>query len=272
MAIDFNNVPSYIKKEINPPSKTLKRGSKGRAVKQVQEWLQYHRCPTAIDGKFGPATANCVKDFQTAFNLSATGKVDKATWQALVNPMSLSLAPPSIGPKEAAASTVANVAKQHVAHNPIEIGGANCGPWVRLYCEGNDGPHWAWCAGFASFIMQQAYFYRNEPTPIKGSVSCDSLAAQAKAKKLFISKRKLSAGSVDWQDFKGACIFLRRRTASDWTHAGIATVSEGKGNSLVFSTIEGNTNDEGHREGFEACERKRSLSGTHYDFIAFDSI
>ncbi|MGH7233484.1 MAG: hypothetical protein ACREJU_19300 [Nitrospiraceae bacterium] len=30
-------------------------------------------------------------------------------------------------------------AKQHVQAEAREVGGANCGPWVRLYMDGHDG-------------------------------------------------------------------------------------------------------------------------------------
>ena len=115
--------------------------------------------------------------------------------------------------------------------------------------------------------MSQACFYRGEATPIEGSVSCDSLASQAKEMGLFVSESDVKSGNFPWKDFKGSCIFLRRRNDTDWTHTGIATKSTGTLKNLVFHTIEGNTNDDGVREGYEACERKRSLASTHYDFI-----
>lgn len=269
MAINFEKVPSYIRREIDPPKKMLKRGSRGQKAKQVQEWLQYHKCRTGIDGQYGPATQECVKDFQTKANLKVSGNVDKTTWQALVAPMTAALAAPTTAKTDSAPKTIEQIARQHVQQNPHEIGGQNSGPWVRLYCDGNDGSNWAWCAGFVSFIMQQAYFYRGESTPIKGSVSCDSLSAQGKQKGLFVSESKIKTQKVSWDAFGGACLFLRRRTSDDWTHTGIALAASGKGKNLVFHTIEGNTNDEGSREGYEACERKRSLSNTHYDFVSF---
>jgi hypothetical protein len=42
-------------------------------------------------------------------------------------------------------------------------------------------------------------------------------------------------------------------------HVGIVTnIIEG-----VFYAIEGNTNDDGEREGYEVCERIRALSGAY---------
>jgi hypothetical protein len=269
MAIDFKKVPSYIRREIEPPSKTVVQGAKNLTVKRIQEWLNFHHCRTGIDADFGPATAACVKDFQRMNNIPSTGKVDEATWNLLVKPMRTALQAPAGVENMQPQQAVLAVANQHVEQHPIEIGGANCGPWVRLYCEGNDGRQWAWCAGFVSLIMHQAYFYRDAKSPIKGSVSCDTLAAQAQAAGLFVAEKEITSGRTDWSIFGDACIFLRRRTSTDWTHTGIATGGTGNPKELVFDTIEGNTNDEGVREGFEACRRKRSVAASNYDFIAF---
>ncbi len=268
MAINFDKVPGYIRREITHPSRTLKRGVNNQSVKRVQEWLNYHNCRTGIDSDFGPATERCVRDFQGMKRKPVTGEVDPATWDLLVKPMKDALKQPrnvkNLSPQEA----VLAVANQHVEQHPIEIGGANCGPWVRLYCEGNDGSTWAWCAGFVSMIMHQAYFYREAKAPIKGSVSCDTLASQAKAAGLFVHEGEITSGRRAWDEFGAACIFLRRRTSTDWTHTGIAGTGSGNPAELVFSSIEGNTNDEGVREGFEACRRTRSVAGGNYDFIA----
>ncbi len=269
MSINFDKVPGYIRREIDAPRETVKRGARNQTVKRIQEWLNFHNCRTGIDGDFGPATEACVKDFQRKKRKTPTGKVDADLWHLLVKPMTTALKVPANFEHLAAQDAVLAVANQHVEQHPVEIGGANCGPWVRLYCKGNDGRDWAWCAGFVTLIMQQAYFYRGARPPIAGSVSCDTLAAQAKEAGLFVSERDITAGRRSWDEFDAACIFLHRRTSTDWTHTGIATAGTGAPQDLVFSTIEGNTNDEGVREGFEACRRKRAVAGGNYDFIAF---
>ena len=269
MGINFDKVPAYIRREIDAPSETIGRGTRGQAVRRIQEGLNFHDCRTSIDGDFGPATEDCVKDFQRMKRKSPSGQVDANLWNLLVKPMTTALKAPTVTAGMSAQQAVLAVANQHVDQHPVEIGGANCGPWVRLYCQGNDGRHWAWCAGFVTLIMQQAYFYLDRRPPIKGSVSCDSLAAQAKEAGLFVGERELTSGRRSWSAFDAACVFLRRRTSTDWTHTGIAFGGFGEPAELAFSTIEGNTNDEGVREGFEACRRKRGVVGSHYDFIAF---
>jgi hypothetical protein len=270
MAIDFNKVPGYIRREIDAPDKNIEKGAKNVTVKRIQEWLNYHGFRAGIDADFGPASAECVADFQSQSGIKKTGKVDAKTWNLLVKPMRDALEAPKKLNNLSAAEAVLTVAEQHVEQHPIEIGGPNRGPWVRLYCEGNDGPAWAWCAGFVTLVLQQAYFYREKTPPIVGSVSCDTLAAQGQSAGLFVTRADLTSGRTDWGSLGACCIFLRRRTATDWTHTGFAMSGTGEGRQIVFSTIEGNTNDEGSREGFEACRRKRSLDSTDYDFVKFE--
>ena len=68
------------------PGYNLSYGSRGQAVKTIQEQLNriarnYPLIPKiAQDGIWGPKTANSVKVFQGIFNLPQTGVVDYATW------------------------------------------------------------------------------------------------------------------------------------------------------------------------------------------------
>lgn len=267
MAVNFDKLPRYIVRELEKGTTRLQRGSSGQQVRQVQEWLCYHQLRTSIDGAYGPATARRIAQFQEEAQLPKSGRVTNATWRALVAPMREALAEPqgigSLPPEQ----VIGQVAQQHLTAHPIEIGGPNGGPWVRLYCEGNDGPDWAWCAGFVSLVIAQAHFYMNSKAPLKGSVSCDSLASQARESGRFHWEKDITSGKVNWAEFGGCCVFLRRRTPTDWVHTGFAFDAEGDQSEITFRTIEGNTNDEGSREGFEACERFRSVYRANYDFI-----
>lgn len=268
MSINFDKIPRYIRQEIDPPKRVVSQGMKNQTVKRIQEWLNYHNCRTTIDADYGPATATCVKAFQRSQSMTPTGRVNKATWEALVAPMKMALTAPGLSGQWSAASAVKAVAEQHLAQHPIEIGGSNEGPWVRLYCDGNDGRAWAWCAGFVSFVMDQAHFYEGMKSPIAGSVSCDTLAAQAKTAGRFVKGSDISRGKRPWDSLGQCSLFLKRRTKTDWTHAGFALDCHGRNSALAFSTIEGNTNDEGSREGYEACQRTRGLGSGNYDFIS----
>jgi hypothetical protein len=87
--------------------------------------------------------------------------------------------------------------------------------------------------------------------PITPSFSCDELAASAKTRGKFVSRNEAAPG----------CLFLVRRTPTDWTHTGIVVST----NDETFRTIEGNTNDDSGREGYEICLRTRGYG--KMDFI-----
>lgn len=70
----------------NDPTPTIKRGSKGEAVKKLQALLMSHGYTLpryGADGDFGNETENAVMVFQQAQGLTADGIVGKQTWAAL---------------------------------------------------------------------------------------------------------------------------------------------------------------------------------------------
>jgi len=234
----------------------VSRGAKGKQVRLVQEWLCLHGFAVVIDGEFGPATEQCVKEFQRKASLNATGIVDSTTFERLALPLANTLCP--IEPDRRNLGEMMVVyAEQHLAQRPREVGGENRGPWVRLYTGGREGPAWPWCAAFVSFILSQACKTLSVLLPIPASLSCDLLAAGAKRRKRFLpnptpaNRTEITPGSV----------FLVRRTKSDWIHTGIVVRAEAE----FFLTIEGNTNDSGSREGYEVCKRTRGYPNK--DFI-----
>lgn len=77
---EISGVPSSF------PGETLQNGSRGEAVRQIQEQLNaiadvYYRIPNiAADGIYGPRTAEAVRAFQELFDLTPNGIVDFTTW------------------------------------------------------------------------------------------------------------------------------------------------------------------------------------------------
>lgn len=237
----------------------IQNGATGMKAKRVQEWLGFHGYKTGIDSSFGPATEFQVKAFQTKKGLPVTGVVNRATWDLLVAPLVAALSV-HIPAGTSVDDAILRVAKAHLKVHPLELGGDNCGVWVRVYTDGNEGSDWRWCAGFVTFVMKQACAAIGAKPPVSGSVSCDTLAAQAKAAKRFVPGASIG-GANPWPSL-GACqIFLVRRTSSDWVHTGFSFA----GQADIFSTIEGNTNDEGSSNGYEVCQRQRGIVSK--DFI-----
>ena len=256
---DVKPVSSWIRREMEL-SRTLKRGDRNRTVYNIQEWLCLNGQRVVVDGDFGSATHAAVREFQRVSRMKVDGVVGRKTYEALVAPLRKVLTPLPAGQRSFADLTLA-YGQRHLAQHPLEIGGQNCGPWVRLYTEGHEGNDWPWCAGFVTFLMKQAAQTLGVPMPIPGSMSCDSLVAQAREAGRFVRDADLRNGKVTIGKMPAASIFLVRRTNSDWTHAGLVTAFDKE----MFRTIEGNTNDEGSREGYEVCARMRGYQDK--DFI-----
>jgi len=235
----------------------IHEGSSGRRARLVQEWLCLHDLRVVVDGQYGPATAAAVRQFQNRHQLSSTGNVNQATFQALVEPLIKAREPvPATG---GIGRMVVAYAKRHLAQRPREVGGQNMGPWVRLYMKGNEGSPWPWCAGFVSFVVRQAVDTVAAPMPFRPTFSCDLLAADARQRGSLVSDRQLDSAS----DIPVGSVFLNRRVGGDWTHTGIVIGVAAD----TFETIEGNTNDAGDREGYEVCRRVRGLKDK--DFVVY---
>ena len=61
----------------------VKKGSKGDAVKKLQEMLNAKGYKLSIDGDFGPATDAAVRAYQKANHLEVDGEVGEKTWGSL---------------------------------------------------------------------------------------------------------------------------------------------------------------------------------------------
>lgn len=229
-------------------------GDRGPRVRIVQELLNHHGLRIAIDGIFGPATRAAVSSF-------GTDVVNQQLFDRLRAPFVDVLGRPPASP--AGSNAIMDVAHLHLAARPREIGGANMGPWVRLYMEGREGASWPWCAGFVSTIMRQAALLLGRTAPLDWTMSCDLLAADARARGRFIDGASLAREERPVRLPPGS-IFLIRRRPGDWVHTGFVTAAGAE----AFETVEGNTNDQGDREGYEVCSRIRGYDGV--DFVLME--
>ncbi len=254
-AMETTTTPSPLKYPELMFTKAVKLGDQGRDVKLAQEWLSYHGFATSIDSDFGPATAACVKRFQAKLGIAESGIVNATTQSALLAPIAAAAAPIAPGNKTLPALVVA-YAKQNLKQNPIEIGGENSGPWVRLYMDGREGREWPWCAGFTSFVLRQASETRGVPMPHPVAFGCDYLAGVAQGNGRFLRPQTPS----ELASIKPGYLFLVRKTSNKWAHIGVVEAIDGE----AMLTIEGNTNDSGSAEGFEVCRRTRGIKDKDY--------
>lgn len=249
--------PSRVAAELSF-SGSVQKGQKNAKVRRVQEWLCLRGLPLEIDGDFGDATDTQLKAFQAREGLPTNGVVDPAVFKALTVPLARASAlQPAQG--RSLSQLIADYAAQHVKEHPFEVGGPNAGPWVRAYM-GWDGETALWCAGFTCTLLEQAAATLGVAQPIQSSASCDTLADRAKAVGKFVPNAKVVSGQVT---VPPGSFFLVRATPKDWTHVGIV----GAASPTSFVTYEGNTNNGGSRNGFEAISRVRNYAGK--DFIVW---
>jgi peptidoglycan hydrolase-like protein with peptidoglycan-binding domain len=235
----------------------VSRGDNGDDVRRVQEWLCLDGYAVKLDGDFGPATEAAVRSFQSDNGLAVDGVVSLDTFARLVAPMQAALRPIAVDGQSLGALVVAYAA-QHLAQRPREVGGDNCGPWVRLYMAGHDGKEWCWCAGFACFCLKQAAAALGVPPPIASSFSCDTLGTAAKQAGTLLDGGDAATAARLAQ---GSFLLVRRPTGGGWHHTGIVTATQAE----ICSTIEGNSNDDGSRNGYEVVAHTRGYP--NLDFI-----
>jgi hypothetical protein len=246
--------------EIEFGGSEIKRGApKSLQVQRVQEWLNLHGIGLEVDRDFGPATERCVKQFQKKQHLPETGVVDETTFDRLVAPMRAALKPIPQNGKSLNQLIVA-YARQHIAQRPREIGGQNRGPWVRLYMDGHEGPDWLWCAGFATYPIKQAATELHKSMPVLRDFLVANIAHDAKGRHHFLGLPNAS----ERRRIKPGSLFLERGARpSKYVHCGIVAAVNGD----TMNTIEGNTNDDGSSNGFEAIARTRGFNDMDFALV-----
>lgn len=233
----------------------VRQGSRGEAVKKLQQLLNDTVAldsKLSVDGIFGPGTAKAVKAFQKKSNLSVDGVVGSNTWNALLaaaeknqeinyadNPRANlgKIAAKYIGTKETG-DNLAGDSKELLAIFKAD----------NLVINGKtDG--YPWCAAFVSFCVQKLFktfpHFSGLVAPREASVSRFlNIWAKQQNCLIFSSKSELykpQAGDI--------VVFT-------FSHIGIVERVEGN----TITTIEGNTNDAGGREGTLVARKQRSTS------------
>lgn len=148
---------------------TVRRGSRGPAVRYLQERLGRHGYTVSVDGDFGPGTLAAVKQFQAAQGLKADGIVGPQTWDALL--VEARAVPPEdlLAAKKAEllslispGDKVARVAIEQLGLKEIPDG-SNGGPELAHIVNGYWEHHRVtgistmppWCAIFVSWCLKE---------------------------------------------------------------------------------------------------------------------
>ncbi len=150
----------------------LKKGDQGSEVTELQTLLMDKGFLTneEINGLFDNATYQAVRAFQ-AQNLDkqgqplvVDGKVGDLSWWSLTNPKPLiethSAVDYKVMPPEAMGGSARGRAALQIAISELksgagEVGGNNCGPFVKKYLHGIVPEGNPWCAGFVSYCFSQ---------------------------------------------------------------------------------------------------------------------
>ena len=246
---DFTHPFSGIEAERLYPG-DIKRGENSRKARQIQEWLNYHGAVVDVDNDFGKGTEAALARFQATMKLPSTGALNTSTWDALIDPLNVIMRPVPQGTDLRAA--ILAYAWQNESVHPIEIGGPNCGPFVRSYMLGGDGKWAQWCAGFACFVLAQAHRALGiDHLPFTPSFGVPEIARSAQAKGIFMADGPATAGDV----------FVIPTAHDSWCHIGIVA----RWNTPKFASVEGNTNDQGGSDG--TCARSWDRTVDRCDFI-----
>lgn len=269
--------------ELVLPTEKIVIGTKHNGwARKVQEWLNLHRYHSnfklpykvEIDDWFGPATSKAVAAFQQSAGIKVTGEVGKTTFRHLIEPMSTAFdvrniefgAWDFISMKNNFRKALLLIANQLVSVHPTEIH-PNSGPWVRAFMKGHEGEWAAWCCGFVStcidFASAMTEMEMNSILP--WSWSCEQTKQNAIAENStskYYSPEDILKNNIVPES--GDLFLVIRKSDNRARHIGI--VESVDKNNLVYC-IEGNTNDEGSREGYELCKRIRNFANGNYGII-----
>jgi hypothetical protein len=140
-----------------------------------------------------------------------------------------------------------------------EEGGANRGQVVELFLrQVRQPPGQPWCAAFVHHVGYWSHFdhvSRSSSWPLPATASCWELGAFARARAVLRQDPEI-----------GDVFLLRSHALKRFAHTGVVTsvdrvVQEPDGDTVYLcSTIEGNTNHEGEREGKQTLQKQRVFS------------
>jgi len=144
-----------------------------------------------------------------------------------------------------------------------EEGGDNRGQMVELFLrEVRQPPGQPWCAAFVYHVGYWSHYdhiARRSSWPLPATASCEELGKYAKPRKILMDEPAM-----------GDVFLLYSKELKRFAHAGIiVSVNqkyEGKADTVyVCTTVEGNTNEDGSRNGTNTLSKTRRFSASADD-------
>lgn len=249
---------------MNYPKRIIQKGETDKKiVKAIQTQLNACGCgPITVDGDFGNKTVSAVKLFQSTRRdkngnpLIADGKIGAITWEALFGSDTVisNNTPPNIFLTTLIEKATAEIG---VMENPQ---GSNSGPRVNQYLSsvGLD-PGYYWCAAFVYFCAQQAATSLGRANPLYKTAGCLAHWNNTTATKVLTADAVANNSLV-----KVGSIFIMN-FGSGMGHTGIVTAVNGG----FIKTIEGNSNNDGSRNGIGVFELERKINSIQKGFIIY---
>jgi hypothetical protein len=234
---------------------SLRQGMTGATVRRLQSLLNASKVvprPLLADGRFGALTQTAVVAFQRQKGLTVDGEVGPETWAALeAHPLAPVVDNYRIGPQE----MLADIAAPYVG--ATEAAGNRMGEDQRMReifeadnLANKDGTTdgYAWCCAFVSVCVQRLFaisaMYPGVAAPRVASVQLFRTRWAPGQNCLIFAPGSPHA------PHKGDIVVFT------FSHIGIV---EGTGSGSL-QTIEGNTNEQGSREGTTCRRKQRALA------------
>ncbi len=257
-------MPSY-------QGKAIKAGSTDiESIRAIQDALNTNGCgPVKVDGVFSAETQEALQLFQArsvdfeGSPLTVDGIVGPMTWAALFKQKVVRSARPAASSLAGAVLQVAAAAVGVMEQPP----GSNRGPEVDQYLR-NVGLNpasgsFAWCAAFIYSCFKDAAAVLGVPNPCvktAGALAIWNLAGPKGIRRLTPEEAKTDPTLVT-----PGMVFVIS-TGGGHGHVGFIEKVAG----VVLTTIEGNTNDGGSREGIGVFRRNgRRIGDINQGFVDF---
>jgi hypothetical protein len=237
------------------PGRAVKAGeTNATLVREIQRRLNEAGCgPIPVSGSFDAPTTAAVRLFQARFTdangtpLKVDGVVGPVSWAALFP----DAPPPPSRPVPPLLAAALDAARGQVGVLEVPPG-SNRGPRVDEYLRaaGLDpaGGSYAWCAAFVYWCFGKGAAATGRANPLPktaGALALWRRAGAAGARQISASEAKATPSLV-----RPGQIFVLA-TGGGFGHVGLVeSVAAG-----VLTTIEGNTNDGGSREGVGVFRR-----------------
>ncbi len=229
---------------MNYPGQPITQGAQGDIVKAIQKQLNIKGYgPLKPDGDFGNQTLADVEAFQQAHHLDADGIIGHATWSALFS-------------EPQPASGIAGIALQVITSQlgQKEIPhGSNSGPMVNEYLKSVGlNPGYAWCQSLVYWSYNQAALKAGLHNPVvrtAGVMDCwlkTPAASRINAADAIANPQLVLPGYQMILDY-----------GQGTGHTGLVESLNG----VSLTTIEGNSNTDGSRDGeMVVRQTKRTLN------------